>query len=67
MQSSSVGKKKAYLPPAVTKLTQEQAKQFVAGRAHCSGQEAEDLLESLLREQRRKEKEKKETSCAELG
>jgi hypothetical protein len=66
MQSSSVGKKKVYFPPAATKLTQEQARQFVAGRADCSDQEAEDLLESLLRERRRKEK-KETSSCAELG
>jgi hypothetical protein len=43
-------KKKPYSPPTVTKLTPEQARQFVAERANCSDQEAEDFLESLCRE-----------------
>jgi hypothetical protein len=51
MQFDSESKKKPYSPPTVTKLTLEQAKQFVAGHANCSDQEATDLLESLRREQ----------------
>jgi hypothetical protein len=56
MQLDSEGKKKPYCPPAVTKLTREQAKQFVADRTNCSDQEAADFLESLRREQRQNEK-----------
>jgi hypothetical protein len=40
-------KKKPYSPPAVAKLTPEQAKQFVTEQIHCSDQEAINLLESL--------------------
>ena len=49
-------KKKPYLPPTLTKLTPEQARQFVIDHASCSDQEALDLLESLRREQQQKEK-----------
>ena len=51
MQFDSESKKKPYSPPTVKKLTLEQAKQFVAGHANCSDQEATDLLEPLRREQ----------------
>jgi hypothetical protein len=47
--------KRPYLPPAVTKLTPEQAKQFVAEHIHCSDQEAANFLDSLRQEQQRKE------------
>jgi len=40
-------KKKPYSPPAVTKLTPEQAKQLVADRKNCSEEEAAAFLESL--------------------
>jgi len=39
----------------VTKLTPEQAKQFVVEHAHYSDQEAMDLLKSLRGEQQQKE------------
>jgi hypothetical protein len=47
--------KRPYFPPAVTRLTPEQAKQFVAEQSHCSDQEAANFLQSLRLEQRRKE------------
>jgi len=40
----------------MTKLTPEQAKQFVVEHANCSDRKAEDLLESLRREQQMKQK-----------
>lgn len=58
MQSDSKSKKKPYSPPAVTKLTPEQARQVVAARAKRSDEEAANFLESLLREQQRIEKQK---------
>jgi hypothetical protein len=60
MRSDSKGKKKPYSPPAVTKLTLEQAKQFVADRTNCSDQEAADILESLRREQQRNQEKQSE-------
>jgi hypothetical protein len=53
---SSKKKKRPYSPPTMTKLTPEQAKQFVVEHANCSDREAEDLLESLRREQQMKQK-----------
>jgi hypothetical protein len=50
MQSNSRSKKKPYPRPAATKVTPEQARQFVANRLNCSDQEAVNLLESLRRE-----------------
>ncbi len=50
MQSDSKGKKRPYSPPVVTKLTSEQAKQFIAHRATCSDQEAAHFVESLRRQ-----------------
>jgi hypothetical protein len=40
-------KKKPYSPPTLTKLTTEQARQFVADRNNCSEEEATDSLKSL--------------------
>jgi hypothetical protein len=56
MQSDSDSKKKPYSPPTATKVTLEQAKQFVADHSNCSDQEAMDLLESLRREQQQNTK-----------
>jgi hypothetical protein len=55
MQSASKSKKKPYSPPTVTKLTPEQARQFVVDRLNCSDQEAVDFLKSLRREQQQDE------------
>jgi hypothetical protein len=57
MNADSDGKmnKKPYIPPTITNLPFEKAKQIVVERTHCSDQEAGDLLESLHREQRRKQ------------
>jgi hypothetical protein len=57
MQSDSEGEKKSYSPPTVTKLTPEQARQFVKGRTNCSDQEAADFLESMRREQQQNEQQ----------
>ena len=51
MQFDSEGKKKPYSSPTLTKLSTDQAKQFVASNTNCSDQEAADLLESLRQEQ----------------
>ena len=56
MQADSESKKKQYFPPAVTRLTPEQARVFVAIRAHCSDQEAISVLESLRKEKQQNEK-----------
>jgi hypothetical protein len=50
MSSDSEDKKKPYVRCAATKVTSEQAKEFVTDRANCSDREATDLLESLRRE-----------------
>lgn len=47
-------KKRPYVSPKATKLTLEQAKQFVAERAKGSDREGMDLLESLNQEQHRR-------------
>jgi hypothetical protein len=39
--------KTPYSPPAVTKLTPDQAKKLVADRKNCSEEEAAEFLESL--------------------
>lgn len=49
MQFDSKGKKKPYFPPTITKMTPEQARQFIAARVRCSDQEAAHFLESLHR------------------
>jgi hypothetical protein len=56
MHSGSDGKKKkrAYIPPAITKLPLDKAKQFIIERTHCTDQEAMDLLGSMHGELRRK-------------
>jgi len=51
MQPDSKNKKKPYSPPAVTKLTPEQAKQLVADRKNCSEEEAAEFLQSLRKQQ----------------
>jgi len=50
MEFDPNGKKKPYSYPTVTKLTPEQARQFVADRASCSDQEAAHFLKSLRRQ-----------------
>lgn len=60
IKSDSKGKKKPYSTPTVTKLTPEQAKQFVVERTNCSDQEAADVLESLRREQQQNEEKQNE-------
>jgi hypothetical protein len=56
MQSLSESKKKPYAPPRLTKLTPEQAKQFVVDHVHCSDQEAVDLVRLLRRKQQQNAK-----------
>lgn len=56
MASNSESKKRRYAPPAATRVTLHEAKEFVADRANWSDQEATDLLESLRRELRQSEK-----------
>lgn len=56
MQFDSESKNQLYSPPTVTKLTQEQAKQFVASNANCSDQKATELLESLCQKRQQNEK-----------
>lgn len=56
MQFDSESKKRPYSPPTVTKLTLEQAKQFVPDHANGTDQEATDPLESLRRDQQQNEK-----------
>jgi len=56
MQFDSESKKKPYSPPTLTKLSTDQAKQFVASNTNCGDQEATDLLESLRQEQRQNNK-----------
>ena len=43
-------KRKPYSPPALTKLTPEQAKKLVADRNNCSEDEAADFLKSLRKQ-----------------
>ncbi len=57
MQFDSYSKKKPHSPPAVARLTLEQAKQFVADHTNCNAQEAANLLDSLRREQKQSEKQ----------
>jgi hypothetical protein len=47
MQFGSDSKKKPYSPPKATRVTLEQAKQFVSERAHVSPQEAMKVLHLL--------------------
>lgn len=49
-------KKRPYSSPKITKVTHEQARKLVADRTNCSGQEAENVLESLRQEQHRMSK-----------
>jgi hypothetical protein len=55
MHFDSESNKETYTPPTATKLTLEQAKQFVARHIDRSDQEAMELLESLRREQQWKD------------
>jgi hypothetical protein len=57
MQFDSYTKKKPYSPPAVTKLTLEQAKQFVTDHTDCNAKEAANFLDSLRPEQKQSEKQ----------
>lgn len=47
--------KKPYLPPTVTKLTPNQARQLVANRINGSEEEAADFLESMQEQKKTKE------------
>ncbi len=47
MKNERKPRKKSYSPPTVSKLTKDQAKQFVTDRTNCSQQEADEVLESL--------------------
>jgi len=49
-QGDSNGKKHPYFPPVLTKLTVEQAIQFVSEHTDHSEQQAIELLESLRQE-----------------
>jgi hypothetical protein len=51
MHSDPDRKKTPYSSPSMSKLSLEQAKEFVSRRANCSEQEAADFLESLRQEQ----------------
>jgi hypothetical protein len=51
MRSDSNSKKQPYSSPAVTKLSSEQAKQYLTCHANYTDQEATEFLESLRREQ----------------
>jgi hypothetical protein len=57
MRSGSDDKKKKrlYVPPTLTKLPLEEAKQFVVERTKCSDQAATKLLESMREELGQKE------------
>ena len=55
MRSGSDDKKKKYIPPTLTKLPLEKAKQFVVKRTICSDQAATKLLESMRVELGKKE------------
>jgi hypothetical protein len=46
--------KKPYLPPTATKLTPNQAQQFVVNKINGSEEEAADFLESLQKQQGQK-------------
>jgi hypothetical protein len=50
-------KKKPYFPPSVTKLTPNQAKQFVVDRTNSSEEGAEDFVESLRQQKKTKQNE----------
>lgn len=57
MKNEREPRKKSYSPPTVSKLTEDEAKKFVADRTNCSDEEAQDVLESLREEQQDKKKE----------
>jgi hypothetical protein len=54
--------KKTYSPPTVTKLTRDEAKQFVTDRTNCSQQEADEVLESLEEEKQNWTKQDRKAS-----
>lgn len=56
MHCDSESKKKQYISPAVTRLSPEQAKQFLSCHDNYSEQEATDFLASPRREQQQDEK-----------
>jgi hypothetical protein len=51
----STQEKKPYLPPTATKLTLDQAKQFVADKTNRSEEEAADFLESMQEQKKTNE------------
>jgi hypothetical protein len=55
MHFDSESKKKQYISPTITRLSPEQAKQFLSCQENYSEQEATDFLASLRREQRQDE------------
>ena len=56
MHVDSDSKKKQYISPTITRLSPEQAKQFLSCHDNYSEQEATDFLASLRREQQQDEK-----------
>ena len=62
MKKDSDSRKKKYFPPKATKLTEDQAKQFVKKWMNQSDQEAEDLLNSLRQEQSDQTEQRRKTS-----
>jgi len=55
MRSGSDDKKKKYIPPTLTKLPLDKAKQFIVERTNCSDQAATKLPESMREELGQKE------------
>ena len=53
---ASVREKKTYSPPTLTRLTAEQASQFLADTADCADQGGVDLLNLLHLERKRDDK-----------
>jgi hypothetical protein len=62
MKKDSDSRKKKYFPPKATKLTEDQAKQFVKEWMNQRDREAEDLLNSLRQEQSSQTEQRRKTS-----
>jgi hypothetical protein len=60
MQFDSDCTKKRYFRPILTKLTPEQAKQFLADRIPCNDEEADVALDSLRQEAELRKGEKRQ-------
>lgn len=48
MQSEANDKRKAYVPPIVTQLTEDEARQFIVDHIHCTAEQAAHLFEGML-------------------